>query len=80
MKFVKNGDWYEVMDGDKSLGYVEKSISRLSKSSVWKIFSSEGKPIKVQMGNIFEQRGYRKRGDAVEALEQYNKTEVITSD
>jgi hypothetical protein len=73
MKFIKEGDWYEVVDNTESLGYVEKSVSRLTGSNVWKIFTAEGKPIKEQMGNISDQRGYCTRAKAVEALRECNK-------
>lgn len=73
MKFIKENDWYEVVDNTESLGYVEKSVSRLTGSNVWKIFTAEGKPIREQMGNISDQRGYRTRAKAVEALRECNK-------
>ncbi len=74
MKFKKCDDCYEVFNDDdtESLGYVEKSVSRLTGKNVWKIFTSEGKQIKEEMGNFSDQRGYRTRLDAGIALQKYN--------
>jgi hypothetical protein len=57
----------------ESLGYVEKSVSRLTGSNVWKIFTAEGKPICSLMGFPSDQRGYRTRAKAVEALRECSK-------